>query len=68
MKPDRRAWQPRCLVINADDRSAALDTRLTWSMRPNLDLTLMLRGHRGGRDSEFGRRRGAGVVQLQHFF
>jgi hypothetical protein len=56
------------LVLNADDRSHALDTRLVWSAQQNLDLTLGVRHFTGAASSEFARYPNALLMQLQWFF
>lgn len=56
------------LVVNVDDRSRALDSRLTWSLQQSLDLTLGLRYFSSPLDSEYGRGRDSIVAQLHWFF
>lgn len=55
-------------VFNADDRSRVVDSRLVWSVRPDLDLTVGAQGFRGGRSSEFGVTPAAWQGQAQWFF
>jgi hypothetical protein len=56
------------LVINADDGSRALDARLVWAARPDMELTLGVQGFAGRAGSEFARRPGTWLARLQWFF
>lgn len=56
------------VVFNADDSSRALDTRLTWSARPELDVTFGLQRFSGRPGSEFARWPNAWLAQVQWFF
>jgi hypothetical protein len=55
-------------VLNADDRSRVVDSRLVWSVRPDLELTVGAQGSGGGRNSEFGVTPAAWQGQAQWFF
>jgi hypothetical protein len=55
-------------VVNADDRSRAIDSRVVRSIAPNLDLTLGVQRFSGAVGSEFARLSNAFHVQLQWFF
>lgn len=55
-------------VVNADDRSRAIDTRLVRSVRPDLDLTIGLQRFSGAMGSEFAALPNAFQLQLQWFF
>ena len=54
-------------MVNGDDRSRGVDTRLVWSWRPNVDLTLGLQVFGGSANSEYGRVPGTVLVQVQWF-
>lgn len=56
------------VVVNADDRSRAIDTRLMQSIGPNLDLTVGLQRSAGPAGSEFAAVPSLFQVQLQWFF
>ena len=56
------------LVVNLDDRSRALDSRLIWSLRSNLDMTFGLQRFGGSRGSEYAQQRDSMHVRLQWFF
>jgi len=56
------------LVFNLDDGSGALDTRLTWSVQTNVELSLALQRFTGSRESEFRRWPNTWLAQLQWFF
>ncbi|MEW6703607.1 MAG: hypothetical protein AB1430_02000 [Pseudomonadota bacterium] len=55
-------------VFNIDDSSRALDLRLAWSVRPNLDLGAGVQRFSGPFRSEFGRLPDVLFGQLQWFF
>jgi hypothetical protein len=55
-------------IVNADDRSQGIDSRMVQSIAPNLDLTLGVQRFSGSADSEFARFANAIQVQLQWFF
>lgn len=55
-------------IFNADDRSRAVDTRLVWSVRPNLELTVGVQRFGGRANSEYGALPGAWQGQAQWFF
>lgn len=55
------------VVLNGDDRSRGVDSRLVWSWRPNVDLTLGLQVFGGSANSEYGRVPGAVLVQAQWY-
>jgi hypothetical protein len=55
-------------VLNADDHSRALDTRLAWSVQTDLELSAGVQRLGGSRGSEYGRLPNAALVQLQWFF
>lgn len=55
-------------VFNADDRSRVVDSRLVWSVRRDLELTVGAQGFGGGRNSEFGATPAAWQGQAQWFF
>lgn len=56
------------VAVNVDDRSRGLDTRLVWSWRADVELTVGLRSFGGGPRSEYGRMPGAALAQAQWFF
>lgn len=56
------------LLLNADDRSRAFDTKLVWLLQPDIDLTFGTQHFAGRADSEFGRMHGVLHMQLQWFF
>lgn len=55
-------------VLNADDRSHAVDSRLVWSIGPATDLTVGVQHFRGTVGSEFAALPNAFHLQLQWFF
>ncbi len=55
-------------VVNADDRSRAVDTRLVWSWRDDLELTLGAQRFCGSAASEYGRLRDGAFAALKWFF
>lgn len=55
-------------VLNADDRSHAVDSRLVWSVAPATDLTFGVQHFTGTAGSEFAASPNAVQVQLQWFF
>jgi hypothetical protein len=55
-------------VVNADDRSHAIDSRVVQSIAPNLDLILGVQRFAGAVGSEFAGLSNAFHVQLQWFF
>ena len=55
-------------VLNADDRSRAVDSRLVWSIAPATDLTFGVQRFTGTAGSEFAASPNAVQVQLQWFF
>lgn len=55
-------------VLNADDRSRAVDSRLVWSIGPAADLTFGVQYFAGAVGSEFAASPDAVQVQLQWFF
>ena len=55
-------------VLNADDRSRAIDSRLVWSIAPATDLTFGVQLFNGSVGSEFAASPNAVQVQLQWFF
>jgi hypothetical protein len=55
-------------VRNIDDRSGGLDSRLVWSWRPDVDLSVGVQRFRGPRHSEYGRMPSAVFAQGQWFF
>jgi hypothetical protein len=55
-------------VVNGDDRSRAIDSRLVRSIAPDLDLTLGVQRFSGVAGSEFASLPNALHVQLQWFF
>jgi hypothetical protein len=55
-------------VLNADDRSRGLDSRLVWSWRSNLELTIGLQRFMGSAGSEYAQVPNATFVQLQWFY
>jgi hypothetical protein len=55
-------------VLNADDRSHAVDSRLVWSIGPAADLTFGAQHFTGATGSEFAASPNAVQVQLQWFF
>jgi hypothetical protein len=55
-------------VLNVDDRSHALDSRLVWSIGPATDLTVGVQHFTGAAGSEFAASPNAAQVQLQWFF
>ncbi len=56
------------VVVNLDDGSRAVDARLTWSARSDLDLTLGLQRFGGRAGSEYRRWPNTWMAQLQWFF
>lgn len=56
------------VVLNADDRSHAVDSRLVWSIGPATDLTFGVQHFIGTAGSEFAALPNAFQVQLQWFF
>jgi hypothetical protein len=55
-------------VLNADDRSRAVDTRLVWSWRDDLELTLGALRFAGSTASEYGRLPDGAFAALKWFF
>ncbi len=55
-------------VLNADDRSRAVDSRLVWSIGPAADLIFGVQYSAGAAGSEFAASPNAVQVQLQWFF
>jgi hypothetical protein len=55
-------------VLNTDDRSHAIDSRLVWSIAPATDLTFGVQHFTGTAGSEFAASPNAAQVQLQWFF
>ncbi len=55
-------------VFSADDRSRAVDSRLVWSVRPDLELTVGMQGFGGGGNSEFGVMPALWQGQVRWFF
>jgi hypothetical protein len=55
-------------VLNADDRSRAVDTRLVWSWRDDLELTLGAQRFAGSPASEYGRLSDGAFAALKWFF
>jgi hypothetical protein len=55
-------------VVNADDHSRGLDSRLVWSWRNNLDLTIGVQRFAGSAGSEYARMPNAAFAQVQWFF
>lgn len=55
-------------VLNADDRSRAVDSRLVWSIGPATDLIFGVQLFTGSTGSEFAASPNAVQVQLQWFF
>lgn len=60
-------WSQR-LVFYLTDRSRAIDARLSWQARQDLELTLAVQTFDGPFESEYGRRPASLLVQLQRFF
>jgi len=56
------------VVLNADDRSHAIDSRLVWSVGPATDLTFGVQQFTGAVGREFATAHNAVQVQLQWFF
>jgi hypothetical protein len=56
------------LVVNADDNSRALDTRLVWSVQTDLELSAGVQRLTGSSRSEYGRLPNAALIQLLWFF
>lgn len=56
------------VVVNGDDGSRAIDTRLVWSVRPDLELTAGVQRFGGRSGSEYGSAAAAWQAQLQWFF
>lgn len=56
------------VVLNADDRSRAVDSRLVWSIGPATDLIFGVQHFTGPAGSEFAASPNAVQVQLQWFF
>lgn len=56
------------VVLNADDRSRAVDSRLVWSIGPVTDLIFGVQHFTGTAGSEFAASPNAVQVQLQWFF
>jgi len=55
-------------IVNADDRSRALDMRLVWSARPDLELTVGVQRFGGRPNSEYGAMPDVWQGQAQWFF
>lgn len=55
-------------VVNADDHSRGFDSRLVWSSRNNLDLTIGVQRFAGSAGSEYARMPSAAFAQVQWFF
>jgi hypothetical protein len=55
-------------VVNVDDGSHGFDSRLVWSWRNNLDLTIGVQRFTGSAGSEYARMPNAAFAQLQWFF
>jgi hypothetical protein len=56
------------MVVNGDDRSRAVDTRLVWSASSDLELTAGVQRFGGLSGSEYGNVPAAWQAQLQWFF
>jgi hypothetical protein len=56
------------MVVNVDDRSRAVDTRLVWSVSSDLELTAGVQRFGGRSGSEYGNVPAAWQAQLQWFF
>jgi hypothetical protein len=56
------------MVVNGDDRSRAVDTRLVWSVSADLELTAGVQQFGGRNGSEYGNVPAAWQAQLQWFF
>lgn len=56
------------VVVNGDDRSRAVDTRLVWSVRSDLELTAGMQRFGGRSGTEYGTVPAAWQAQLQWFF
>lgn len=56
------------VVVNGDDRSRAIDTRLVWSVHSDLDLTAGVQRFSGRSGSEYVTVPAAWQAQLQWFF
>lgn len=55
-------------VVNGDDRSRAIDSRLIWSWRTDLELAIGLQRFSGLETSEYKRMPNATFAQLQWFY
>lgn len=55
-------------AINVDDHSRGIDSRLVWSWRPSVELTVGLQRFAGTARSEYGRVPNALLAQGQWFF
>ena len=55
-------------VVNADDRSHGFDSRLVWSWRNSLDLTIGVQRFAGSAGSEYARMSNGAFAQLQWFY
>jgi hypothetical protein len=55
-------------ILNADDRSRAIDSRLVWSAREDLELTIGVQRFGGRANSEYGTVPAAWQGQAQWFF
>jgi hypothetical protein len=56
------------VAYNVDDRSGGLDSRLTWSPQPSIELTAGVQTFRGSGRSEYGRLPSTLLVQGQWYF
>ena len=56
------------VVVNGDDRSRAVDSRLAWSWRSDLELVIGLQRFSGTESSEYARMPNAAFAQLQWFY
>ncbi|MBI5716347.1 MAG: hypothetical protein HZC37_01515 [Burkholderiales bacterium] len=55
-------------VVNGDDLSRAIDSRLVWSWRSDLELVIGLRRFSGSEGSEYERTPSAAFAQAQWFY
>lgn len=55
-------------VLNVDDRSRAVDSRIVWSVAPDADLIFGVQRFTGGAGSEFATSPDAFQVQIQWYF
>jgi len=55
-------------IVNADDHSHGVDSRLVWSWRSNLDLSIGIQRFAGAAGSEYARMPKAEFAQLQWFY